>query len=259
APPGAGCGPGGAFGGDGGCNPNSAGAGTYGTQGAGNAPLPYGSVLLMPLIGGSGGGGGSGQPGQGGGGGGGAILISANTRILLNGRIDSRGGDNRTCFNGGSGGGIRLVSMKIEGAGVIDVRGGGSGGLGRIRVDTIDRSNLNFTFLNNNVTTVGGNLISFPPVSPILATVEVAGNAVPQGGGPVIFNLPFGSSPNRTVKVRANGFTRVVPIRVTLTPDSGSPITFDAEIDNAATNPAEIEVPVTVPVNTLVTVHVWTR
>ena len=33
----------------------------------------------------------------------------------------------------------------------------------------------------------------------------------------------------------------------------------DAEADNTTENPKVIELPVKVPVNTLVTVHVWTR
>jgi hypothetical protein len=258
-PPGFGFGPGGAPGGPGGCgNVGDAGGGSYGSIGTVGGPA-YGSALLIPIIGGSGGGGGAGQPGLGGGGGGGAILIAANTRITVSGTIESRGGANRTCLNGGSGGAIRMVSFKVEGAGLLDVRGGGNGGHGRIRIDTIDRSNINFNFQTAGVTTVGGNLIALQPVIPTLATVEAAGNPVAQGGGPVTFTLPFGSTPNRTVKIQAKDFGRLVPIRVTLTPDSGSPVTVDAEIDNTGPGAAIVEVPITVPVNTLVTVHAWTR
>lgn len=258
-PPGNGYGPGGAPAGDAGCDGNtSAGGGSYGRAGV-RGGATYGSSLLIPIIGGSGGGGGSGQPGAGGGGGGGALLISANTRIQVNGRIEARGGGSGTCFNGGSGGAIRLVSFKVEGTGVIDMSGVSGGGSGRVRIDTIDHSNILFQFTDNSVTTVGGNLLTFPPTVPALATIEAAGNAVPQGGGPVTFTLPFGSSPDRTVKVQASDFGRVVPIRVTLTPDSGSPLTVDAQIDNTTVNPAVAEIPITVPVNTLVTLHVWTR
>jgi hypothetical protein len=258
-PPGNGYGPGGAIAGDANCDANtSAGAGSYGRAGMHGGPT-YGSVLLIPIIGGSGGAGGAGQPGGGGGGGGGAILIGSNTRIQVNGRIEARGGGPGACFNGGSGGAIRLVSFRVEGTGLIDVSGGSNGGSGRIRVDTIDHSNLLFQFNDNTVTTVGGNLLTFPPTIPALATIEAAGNAVLQGGGPVTFTLPFGSSPDRTVKVQASDFGRVVPIRVTLTPDSGAPLTVDAQIDNTTVNPAVTEIPITVPVNTLVTLHVWTR
>jgi hypothetical protein len=260
-PPGNGYGPGGGIGSEVGCLSTSAGGGSYGALGSALAGNTYGSPLLIPLIGGSGGGGGTGQPGGGGGGGGGAILIASNTRIAISGIIEAVGGSpgSGNCFDGGSGGAIRLVSFKVEGSGRIDARGTGGGGSGRIRVDTIDRSKLNFDFQVASVTTVGGNLLTFPPVVPALATTEVAGNAVAQGGGPVTINLPFGSSPDRTVKIQARDFGRVVPVRVTLTPDSGAPLTFDADIDNAAANPATAEIPVTIPVNTLVTVHAWTR
>lgn len=259
APPGFGYGPGGAGGGDANCNSPSAGGGSYASVGAGRGGAVYGSILLIPLVGGSGGGGGEGQPGGGGGGGGGAMLIAANTRIVINGAVEALGGGNRTCFNGGSGGAIRLVATKVEGAGRVDVRQGGSGGVGRIRVDTIDRTNLRFQFLNENVTTVGANMLSYPPSIPQLATIEVAGNVVPLGSGPVTFNLPIDSTTNRTVKIQARDFGRVVPVRVTLTPDSGSPVIVDGQIDNTKDNPAFVVLPVIVPVNTLVTVHCWTR
>lgn len=259
APPGSGYGPGGSGGGDGNCSPSSAGGGSYGSVGAGRGGAVYGSILLIPIVGGSGGGGGEGQPGGGGGGGGGAILIAANNRIVINGAVESFGGGNSTCLNGGSGGAIRLVATKVEGAGRVDVRPGSNGGLGRIRVDTIDRTNLRFQFLNNSVTTVGGNMLSFPPLIPQLATVEAAGNVIPLGSGPVTFNLPIDSTTNRTVKIQARDFGRMVPVRVTLTPDSGLPVIVDGQIDNTKDNPAFVVLPVTVPVNTLVTVHCWTR
>jgi hypothetical protein len=186
-------------------------------------------------------------------------MIASNTRILVSGRIEARSGTQTSHGNGGSGGAIRLVSMKVEGTGTIDAGPASHGGFGRIRVDTIDVSNLNLTFRDSGVTTVGGNLFTFPPVVPRLDTIEVAGNAVPAGSGPVLFNLPFGSTPERTVKIQASHFGRVVPISVILTPNSGPRQVIDAEIDNTTANPAVVEVPVTFPVNTLVTVHAWTR
>jgi hypothetical protein len=74
----------------------------------------------------------------------------------------------------------------------------------------------------------------------------------------VTLQLPFGASPNQTIRVQANDWGRVVPIRVVLTPESGAPTIFDAEINNAATNPAVGDVPIVLPVNSLVTVHCWT-
>lgn len=257
--PGSGYGPGGAGGGTGNCGgANDAAGGSFGSQGAGpQAGQAYGNSFLIPLIGGSGGGGSTGSPGLGGGGGGGAVLIAANTRIEVTGTLEARGGANRSCVNGGSGGGIRLVAPKVEGGGLLDARAGGGGGSGRIRVDTIDRSGVQFNF--QGVSSVGGNLFTFPPVVPRLDTIEVAGNVLPEGSAPATFTLPFGSTPSRTVKIQARDFGRNVPIRVTLTPDAGAPVVVDAEVDNTTTNPAVIEVPVTVPINTLVTVHCWTR
>ena len=71
--------------------------------------------------------------------------------------------------------------------------------------------------------------------------------------------LPFGSTTNRTVTIQARDFNAAVPINVVLTPDSGVPQVYLVTIDNAAANPATITVPVTLPVNTLVTINAWTR
>lgn len=54
-------------------------------------------------------------------------------------------------------------------------------------------------------------------------------------------------------------FGKVVPLRITLTPDAGSRVVVDAEVDNTSVNPAVVEVPVTFPINSKVTVHAWTR
>jgi hypothetical protein len=257
--PGFGYGPGGGtFGVTSFCNcASDDGGGAFGVAGYRNGNT-YGNTFLIPLIGGSGGGGTSGSPGSGGGGGGGAIQIASNTRISVAGTIDATGGADRgSLVNGGSGGAIRLVALKVEGGGHLNATGGGGGGAGRLRVDTLDRSGIRFTFSGNS--SVGGNLFSLPTVLPRLQTIEVAGNAVPEGSAPQTFLLPFGSTPERTVKIQARDFGKVVPIRITLTPDTGSPVIVDAEIDNSLNNPATVEVPVTFPVNSKVTVHCWTR
>jgi hypothetical protein len=257
--PGFGYGPGGGtFGNDGACFcANDAGGGAFGVVGNRNAKT-YGNTFLIPLIGGSGGGGTFGSPGSGGGGGGGAIQIASSTRISVAGTIDATGGANRgSSFNGGSGGAIRLVALKVEGAGRLNANGGSGAGAGRLRVDTLDRTGIQLTFNGNS--SVGGNLFSLPTVLPRLDTIEVAGNAVPEGSVPQTFLLPFGSTPERTVKIQARDFGKVIPIRITLTPDTGSPVIVDAEVDNSVNNPATVEVPVTFPVNSKVTVHCWTR
>jgi len=245
-------------------SPDDPTSGSYGSLGFGAANGIYGSALIIPLVGGSGGGGGLVNNLSGGGGGGGAVLIASNTRIVINGSVTAIGGSGGLCNNAGSGGAIRLVSFKVEGAGALNAIGGGTsnrgrgaGGLGRVRVDTVIRNNLNLGI--TGVSSIGGNLLVFPPTVPSLTVTEAAGNLVPDGSGPLTFTLPFGSSTNRTIKIRANGFGRNVPIRVTLTPDSGPKQIFEAEVDNTTVNPAVVTVPVVVPVNTLVTVHCWTR
>jgi hypothetical protein len=263
-PPASGYGPGAGRGGIDVCDSNRAdnvGSGSYGSQVSGNPQFgpTYGSPLLIPLLGGSGGGGTAGQPGRGGHGGGGAILIAANTRIVIAGIVEALGGGPGPCFTGGSGGGIRLVAPKVEGTGRIDVRGPQNAGHGRIRVDTIDRTNLRFVFDANGVTTVGANMFVFPSVVPTLDVTQAAGQNIPLGSGPVQITLPFGSDPNRTVTVRAQGFGAKVPIAVVLTPDSGVRQIIEKEIDNLAQNPATLAVPVTLTPNVLTTIHVWTR
>ena len=264
-PPGFGYGPGGGVAGN---NSGCGGTdrpqnGSYGTLGFSATNGIYGNTLLIPLVGGSGGGGGQGSA-TGGGGGGGAVLIAANTRIAIGGTVSARGALGGACDNAGSGGAIRLVSFRVEGSGTLTTQGGntpnrgfGTGGDGRVRVDTVIRTGLNFTI--SGVSTIGGNLLVFPTTVPTLNVTEAAGNTIPNGSGPIVFTLPFGSSTNRTIKIQARDFARNVPIRVTLTPDSGDKRTFDAQVDNTTVNPAVVDVPVTVPVNTLVTVHCWTR
>ena len=256
-----GYGPGGGRAGDLSCNGDIIpGNGGFGARGAfGRAGSAYGNTVLLPLMGGSGGGGRNGSPGFGGGGGGGAILLAANTRVRVAGTVESRGGGgNNNCNTGGagSGGAIRLVALRVEGAGLLDARTDGSGN-GRIRVDTLERDGVSFNF--QGVSSVGGNLLALPPTIPRLDTVEVAGTAFPEGSAPGIILLPFGSTANRTVKIQARDFGKVVPLRVTLTPDAGSRVVVDAEVDNTSVNPAVVEVPVTFPINSKVTVHAWTR
>ena len=258
-PPGHGYGPGGGHGGPDNCTDSATtavGAG-HGTRRSGFSGSLYGNSLLIPLVGGSGGGGVASNPNGGGGGGGGAVMIAANNRVAVNGSILARGGNGGGCINGGSGGAIRLVSFKVEGGGSLNANGGGNAGNGRVRIDTVIRTALNFSI--TGVSSIGGNLLVFPPEVPTLTVTEAAGNTVTNGSGPVVFTLPFGSTTNRTIRIQAQNFARNVPIRVTLTPDSGDKLVFDAEVDNSAVNPASVDVPVTVPVNTLVTVHCWTR
>jgi len=259
-PPGDGYGPGGGHGGLNACTDaaNVAVGAGHGTTRSSFSGTIYGNTLLIPLVGGSGGGGGANDPNGGGGGGGGAIMIAANNRVAVNGSILARGGNGSFCLNGGSGGAIRLLSFTVEGSGSLNTSPiNGNAGSGRVRIDTVIRTGVNFTIAG--VSSIGGNLLVFPPTVPTLTVTEAAGNTVTNGSGPVVFILPFGSTTNRTIRIQAQDFARNVPIRVTLTPDSGAQRVFDANVDNSSLNPVVVDVPVTVPVNTLVTVHCWTR
>jgi hypothetical protein len=215
------------------------------------------------LVGGSGGAGHDGSPGRTGGGGGGAILIASDTRIDLPSpgeiRADGGGGASGT-RNGGSGGAIRLVAPVVAGNGALRVFGGNpGGGLGRIRIDTLNRSAIQFSGNMQQVGTVGANLMVFQSPVPRLDIIDAAGTAIPEGSGPVLINLPFGSDSNRTVTVQAEGFDAQVPIRVVLTPASGLRVVYDTTIDNVASNPATTIGKVVVPVNNTTLVNTWTR
>ena len=267
-PPGDGYGPGGGGGGITGAGEAAAGGAGYGTPGGGGTSAfkgaSYGSPLLIPLMGGSGGGGDTGTPGAGGGGGGGAILIASNTRIVVaaGGRVDAMGGNWRaTSHNAGSGGAVRLLAPRVEGAGIVRVEGGSSGGgHGRIRVDCFDKTSLRLDFRPLSLTTVGANMFVAPSVVPRLDIVEAAGRTIALGTGELVqVLLPFGSETNRTIVLRAQDFNADVPVRLTLTPDSGPRIVIDTNIVNTAVNPATVSIPVGLPVNNLITVHAWTR
>lgn len=258
-PPGAGQGPGGGRGGEGNAGPNGAGGGAYGTVAAAGNPArqgrPYGSPLVMPLVGGSGGGG---VPSTGGGGGGGALLLASSTRIHLenSARIDANGGSSGWGY--GSGGSLRLVAPVISGNGSLTARGSSYGGEGRIRLDTINRRLLQLSSIP--VYSLGAFMTVFPPTTPRLDIVEAGGTVIPEGSAsPVTLQLPFGSDPNQTVTVQARDFGREVEIEVALIPDSGEPLVYTAMVPNGTANPATVMVPVQVPANVLITVQAWAR
>ena len=99
-----------------------------------------------------------------------------------------------------------------------------------------------------------------PDVLPRLDIVEAAGEEIALGTGETVrIQLPFGSDTNRTVTVRAQDFGGEVPVRLTLTPESGPRIVIDTAIDNTTENPATVVVPVGLPPNTVVTINAWTR
>jgi hypothetical protein len=271
---GAGKGPGGGSPGPAVLSSDGAGHGVYSGPGniygaITNNGQVYGSPLLLPLVGGSGGGGVSDGNGGGGGGGGGAILIASNTRIQFqNGSIRAQGASGRNNIGGeinsGSGGAVRLIAPVVTGSGQIFVHSASASG-GRVRVDTIDRTGLNLNVLSGNTPlsqafTIGSYMTSFPPANQKLDIIAAAGTTIPEGTStPVTVSLPFGSATNRTVTVQARNFSTLVPIEVVLTPNSGLPQKYTAQIDNAAANPATVTVPVAFPINTPVTVQAWVR
>ncbi|MBI1826326.1 MAG: hypothetical protein HY287_02795 [Planctomycetes bacterium] len=266
--PGAGHGPGAGLGG---LNQNAIGGAGLAAYGPVNCcdratnGHEYGSPSLIPLLGGSGGGGTAGQPGIGGMGGGGAILIASNTRVDIPspGRVLANGGNGGCNVNEGSGGAIRLLAPVVAGNGLIQVGSGNcnTGGFGRIRVDSIDRSALQLAFSpNTSTTSVGSTMFAFPDAVPTLAIIQAAGQAIPEGTpDPVTVLLPFGSTSSRTVTVRARHFTGIVPIDVVLTPDNGDRTVYPAEINMGQGDPAQVIVNVEVPINSATRVEVWTR
>lgn len=267
--PGAGYGPGGGLGGGNNATADGAGAGSYaglfsGVQGQNKrGAVVYGNPLLIPMIGGSGGGGTEGSPGIGGGGGGGALVIASRTRIVLDGSILATGGlSSGSAYNMGSGGAVRLIAPEVRGSGNISVLGGGNrtDNHGRVRVDTLDRNNLNIEVTPRNAMTVGANMFVVPPILPRLDIISAGGIDIPEGTpDPVTIQLPFGTSTNQSVTVQARDFNARVPIELVLTPDSGLPLRFEAEINNTTQNPATVTIPVEVPPNVLITVNAWTR
>jgi len=222
----------------------------------------YGNTLLSPLIGGSGGGAAGGNWG---GGGGGAILIASTTSITVNDTVKSTGGGGY--FGSGSGGAIRIVAPTVSGTGNLSVPGGGLGSgsgygtAGRTRIDCLDRiawRNLNLQ--NAGKWTVGAQMFVFPPGNPKLDIINAAGTAIPEGtNAPVVVTLPVGSSTNQIVRVQARGFTNDVSIRVKITPENAPSATFDGTILQSSGNPPVGEVNVTIPVDVVSHIHVWTR
>ena len=100
----------------------------------------------------------------------------------------------------------------------------------------------------------------FPAVQPRLSITEAAGQTIAEGTlSAVQVDLPAGSSPNRTVKVRARDFTGLVPIRVVVSPENGASTNYDTQLDMAAGNPTETTVNVVIPVGGISRIQVWTR
>jgi hypothetical protein len=269
-PPGPGQGPGGGAGGQ--CNTTVAGAGSAGHRtvpsgGSTNHGAAYGSTSLVPIVGGSGGGGCfSGTTSRGGAGGGGAIVIASNTKISFTGVVNADGAfSNGSASAHGSGGAIRLVAPIVRGSGVLRARGAEGvfsgpiqqNGEGRIRIDTLDHTELTATLNPSASATIGSAMYVFLPNAPRLDIVEAAGE--PVGSAPVQVTLPLGAPAAQTVIVRAQNFTGTVPITVAVLPESGARALVNADIAMNGQAEAQVTVPVTIPPNTVTQIQAWTR
>ncbi|MBI2927014.1 MAG: hypothetical protein HYY24_15070 [Verrucomicrobia bacterium] len=268
-PPGAGFGPGAGRGGNQTLT-TAAGGAAYGTSptfASDRNGQPYGNPLLLPMFGGSGGGGffhTTTLTRSGGGGGGGAVLIASTTRIRVGaaGTIRALGGNSLSSNvrNNGSGGAIRLVAPEISGDGLLDVSGGVQAGSGRIRIDAVNRRNMNLKLTPSEAATLGGLMLVFPDPLPRLDIIEAAGTVIPEGAqAAVLVKLPFGSDPGRTVVIQGRDFNAVVPVQLVMTPEAGEPTIVETQIDNRASNPATVRVNVTLPVNVPTTFNAWTK
>jgi hypothetical protein len=230
---------------------------------------PYGTNFLRPLIGGSGGGGGyissgGSVPGATGGGGGGAIAVASSTRILVEGRIEARGGNAGINGSGGGGGGggsggaIRLTAPILEGTnqsldtsrgeGAPRVNGpfGGAGSRGRIRLESF-RSSLPCPI--TGVCTVG---VPGPVLAASLATLvieSVEGEAVtstPSGSlGGVDVAVPAPGS--IAVGLRATGLLPGRTITLLVKPENGTPFTVTSPGLVGTTEDSSISVNVDLP------------
>ena len=246
-------------------------SGAYGLAGP-----KYGTVTLLPLIGGSGGGGGGASTsarGASGGGGGGAILIASSGTITFSGSaaINALGGNGgsatgQTTFGmggGGSGGAIRLIANTISGTATLNVSGGaggsgcyyggcgGAGGLGYVRVEAYDYSAFTASGTPNNISYTAPNPVSLPTV-PQLRVASVAGVAAPttplgsfQGVPDVV--VPATQANPVTVALEAANIPLGTVVQVTLTPASGTRTTVSsgglAGTEAASTASASITLP----------------
>lgn len=273
-------GPGGGGGGIGGATislPGSGGGGGFGTNGntggggsnAGQAGPRFGTVTIIPLVGGSGGGGGASvnnNRGGAAGGGGGAILIASSGTITISGSISSRGGSGgvgNAGGGGGSGGAIRLIANTISGAGNVNVGGGsggganvsfagGQGGQGYIRIEAYDYSGFTGS-------STPANIISFAfphpvtsPNSPTLRISSVGGVTTPTAPSGTLQGVPDVIVPSSqtnpvTVNLEGSNLPLGTVIQVVVTPSRGTRTTVQstglAGTESASTATASVNLP----------------
>ncbi len=71
--------------------------------------------------------------------------------------------------------------------------------------------------------------------------------------------LPAGSALMQAIRIQARDFGTIVPIQVVVTPANGARTSIDAQIDNAANNPATVSVNVPIQIDVLTDISVFTR
>jgi hypothetical protein len=232
-----------------------AGHGNIGTTGTGAldgfAGTPYGTSVLLPLIGGSGGGGGGATPGTsggGGGGGGGAILIASSTNITFSGATiladgangDLASGGQSGHGGGGAGGSIRIVANKISGSVQFQINPGqignaflgfggpGTAGPGVVRVEAFDTTGLSAFAANSYPVSTSLPDPVFAPGGPQLVIASVGGVPAPANplgtfsGAPDIV-LPAAQANPVTVVVQASGVPVGTGVTISVVPTSGVP------------------------------------
>jgi hypothetical protein len=99
----------------------------------------------------------------------------------------------------------------------------------------------------------------FPPFTNRLDIVQVGSQSIPVGAtNAAQFQLPAGPATNLNITVRASGFTNDVPIRLVVTPQNGTYTSYDAVIPISG-NPAQTNITVLIPNDTVSTINAWTR
>jgi hypothetical protein len=219
---------------------------------------PYGTELLTPINGGSGGGGAGFQRQHGGGGGGGAILIASNTRITVNGRIDTYGGDGFSGYCRGSGGDIRLVAPTVQGTGVLGESDSIYYSSGRYRVDTFVRSSVTQLLANRSDLLIGGYMVARPSVPTLeITSVDNISTSGVLTNGVAFYLFGFNSPTQRTVRVTPRGFSTVVTVELVASPDEGSATRLTQTFDPATQTYLDFTVDFPVNVQTDVAAYVY--
>lgn len=205
----------------------------------------YGSIGMLPLVGGSGGGGGGGSltstgaGGTGGGGGGGALLLVSSGAVTLSGKIVAKGGmggnpNNGQCWTntvsnnpvlaggggGGAGGAVRILAAAYSGAGTVDV----TGGLGACQSGNVTTTSM-VGYLGS-YTSGGNGAAGYSSVEvettgtfslatiPGLIITKIGGVAVASGSVALAADLPNPVS----VEVSATGIPVGTAVKLTVTP-----------------------------------------